>query len=137
LAEAGPFMDFQAGNIFGKDAGLKGPKAVFFTFFDQRLQQLFAEALATAFSIDIDADFGDAGIDAAAGDGGKSGPCEDLVVLDSYEAAVFEMGCVPFFPGWGSGLEGSVAGGQAAFVDGFYGGPVFGQEGEDLHGDIL
>lgn len=130
-------MDFQAGNIFGEDAGLQGPETVGFTFFYQRLQQLFAEALATAGRIDIDADFGDAGIDAAAGDGGKSGPCEDLVVLDGYEAAMFEMGAVPFFPCRGAGLESSVPGGQAAFIDGFNGGPVPGQEGEDLHGDIL
>ena len=130
-------MNFQAGNIFGEDAGLEGPETIGFTFFYQCLQQLFAEALATAFSIDIDADFGDAGIDAPAGNGGESGPCEELVVLDGYEAAVFKMGGVPFFPGWGAGLEGSVAGGQATFVDGFYGGPVFGQEREDLHGDIL
>lgn len=89
--------------------------------------------MATAVAMDIDADFGDTGIDATAGYGGERSPGKHLVVLDGDEAAVCQVRFVPFFPGGGAGLEGSMAGSQTGFVDGLDGGPVFGQQRDDVH----
>ena len=67
---------------------------------------------------DVNADLGDAGIHAAAGNTAERRPSNHVVVLLRYQAARLQMACIPFFPLGSRGFKGGVAGGDAFGVDG-------------------
>ena len=132
-SEAAAFVHFQTGLVLGEDTCLEGPDMMLFADVDQSPEQGFANLPAAVVAGDIDADLGDPGVDATAGNGGEGGPADHLVVLEGYQAAMHEVGTIPDRPFRGAGLEGGMAGGDTLLVDGFYGGPVFGKEGFDVH----
>ena len=97
--EAAFFVNMHAGFVFREDAGLEGPKVVMLTAGDKGPEKGLPNLLTAMAGGDVDADFRDAGVDAAVGDGGKGGPADDGVVQEGDEAAVRKMGGVPLFPG--------------------------------------
>lgn len=96
--EAVLLVQVDAGLVLGKDNGLQGPETVGFGAIDQRLHQQRADAAIARRAGDIQADLGDADVDAARRDGAQSGPAENLRVIAGYQAAHIDFTLAPGFP---------------------------------------
>lgn len=137
-AESGFGMEREAGGIFGKDSSLKGPDACGFRLSDQVGEQLGANSSALCSLRDVNADLGDAGIDAAAGYGGEGGPSEDFAAARGDRPTRWEVTLVPLAPVRGRLLEGSVSGGDTFQINSAHCLPMIGRKRNDRdHGLMI
>ena len=127
-----------AGDVFGKYSGLERPDAGEFGFSDEAREQRRADTRAARGLSNVDADFGDACIDAAAGHRRERGPAENFAVFGRDKAAAWNVAAIPLSPFGSRLLEGGVAGGDSFEIDGPHRVPVgLGERGNRDHGEII
>jgi hypothetical protein len=97
-AETTSLMGLDAGNVFGKDSRLQGPDAMLLGSGDQSGKQFGAYFLAAGPLGDVDADFSDTRVNAAAGNRAERGPSDSFLSRARYQPADLQMRCVPFSP---------------------------------------
>ncbi len=110
-------MERDAALVLRKDAGLKRPEARFFRRADGALYQSGANSVSTKTAADVDADLGDAGIDATIGDRAERRPASELLIADRDETTLIEMRLVPPTPLRGAGFERRIPRLQSFTVD--------------------
>ena len=115
--EADALVQTEALDVLGEDPRLDRPDARLLRSADELLHEGAADTPPAGRSGDVDRDLGDAGVDAATGDGGERRPAHDRAALERDEAEAGEMACVPRLPGRHLRLEGRVAGRNTLGVD--------------------
>lgn len=115
--ESGFLVERDTGRVFLQYAGRQRPDTGFFGSFDQILEQHQPHALSGKFCSDIDADFRDAGIDAARGGRAKRRPAGQFVSGKGAETRARKMRLVPFLPAARIRLKSRMAGINALLVN--------------------
>src|SRR5262245_7981474 len=99
--------------IFGKNARLQRPDAMSLRGLDQRAHQRAADAETARRRRDVEADFGNAGVDRAPRHRTQRGPTENAVAASGHKAALRQMTGVPTLPirrfGFKRGMPGRYA----------------------------
>src|SRR5579864_9238726 len=124
LAESVCLVQADAGNVFGKDAGLQGPDAVLLRGFYERCHQGFAHTLAAGVVRHVDRDLSYTRVNAPPGDRTERRPSQQSLVITCDQSRMHVMARVPCVPTGRFGFEGGVMGRNTGAIDGFDSRPI-------------
>jgi len=117
FAKAASFMQRDAGGVLGEDSGLQCPDAVLFGFVHEGRQQRAAYSQAASRRRNVNAHFGNSGVDAAARYLAERRPTKNRQIVSSDEPCEAQMISIPGFPIGSVSFKGRVAGADAFEVD--------------------